>query len=396
MTLAEVLAPYDQGEFLKETWGRRFLHIPGAADKFARLLPWATLGDVLSHRVDPSQVQLAKDGQNIEAREFIRKEAGDQFGRLMVPELIAHLRAGAVLVIDMIDEMVEPIARLAEALEFDVSERFRVNAYIGWQSSAGFDLHWDDHDVLVLQISGRKRWKVFPASRPWPLARDIEPEMTPPSHPVWDEVLTQGDMLYIPRGWWHVATAQDEPTIHLTCGVSQQTGLDLLKWTRAKMRAADIFRMDLPRFGTEDEQDRHLDALRRALLDFWTPGLLARYFTHLDATALPRTSLNLPSQIMPEKAALTDDTCIQAIFPRRITIADGSASGDVVLEAHGQRWVFGAAMAEAIRLLVRRRMCRIADLQAASPALEAGRLTLLIRELVVAGLVIVREDAATR
>jgi hypothetical protein len=136
MTLAEVLAPYDPGEFLKDVWGRRFLHIPGPAEKFARLLPWATLGDVLSHhRIDPSRVRLVRDGNAIAAREFIRNDAGDALGRLMVPELTAQLRTGAVLVVDMIDEMVEPIARLAEGLEFDVSERVWVNAYVGWQSS---------------------------------------------------------------------------------------------------------------------------------------------------------------------------------------------------------------------------------------------------------------------
>ncbi|MGH3831563.1 MAG: JmjC domain-containing protein [Pseudonocardiaceae bacterium] len=37
------------------------------------------------------------------------------------------------------------------------------------QNTAGFDLHWDDHDVIVVQLAGSKMWEVRGTSRPAPL-----------------------------------------------------------------------------------------------------------------------------------------------------------------------------------------------------------------------------------
>ena len=125
-----------------------------------------------------------------------------------------------------------PITHLAESLERVFRVRIQVNAYAGWRTSHGFDLHWDDHDVFILQIAGRKKWKVYGMTRKYPLARDVEPATDKPDTPLWEGMLEDGDLLYIPRGWWHVATPLDEPTLHLTVGVNNPNGADLLVLVR--------------------------------------------------------------------------------------------------------------------------------------------------------------------
>ena len=113
-----------------------------------------------------------------------------------------------------------PITDIAESLERLFRVRIQVNAYAGWRTSHGFDLHWDDHDVFILQVAGRKQWKVYGMTRKYPLAVDVEPTVEKPDAPLWEGMLEDGDLLYIPRGWWHVATPLDEPTLHLTVGVN--------------------------------------------------------------------------------------------------------------------------------------------------------------------------------
>ena len=57
------------------------------------------------------------------------------------------------------------------------------------------------------------------------------------------------DLLYIPRGWWHVATPLDEPTLHLTVGVNNPNGADFLAWYVDRLKTSEDVRRDLPQFG---------------------------------------------------------------------------------------------------------------------------------------------------
>jgi ribosomal protein L16 Arg81 hydroxylase len=41
------------------------------------------------------------------------------------------------------------------------SARLTANAYISFGDMSGFGVHNDDHDVLVVQIDGRKKWRFF-------------------------------------------------------------------------------------------------------------------------------------------------------------------------------------------------------------------------------------------
>ena len=49
---------------------------------------------------------------------------------------------------------------------------------------------------------------------------DVAPNPAPPTRPVWSGALNSGDLLFIPRGWWHDACIPEERdgegSIHLT------------------------------------------------------------------------------------------------------------------------------------------------------------------------------------
>ncbi|MGA5143217.1 JmjC domain-containing protein [Streptomyces azureus] len=42
------------------------------------------------------------------------------------------------------------------------------------RTTEGFGVHWDDHDTLVVQLDGAKRWRSYGTTQPFPLYRDIE------------------------------------------------------------------------------------------------------------------------------------------------------------------------------------------------------------------------------
>src|SRR5918911_371950 len=209
--LEKLLEPCPVEEFLASSWGQSYRHIRGWPGKFAHLLPWEQLNSILrQHRLDFPRLRLMRDGQSLPTASYLRhvssrKRAG-VIPRLLPVGFTKHLREGATLVLDAVEELYEPLADLAEGLELFFHEHVQINSYSGWHTSRGFDLHWDDHDVFILQVKGRKRWMIYGMTRPHPVAQDIEPAERPaPDAPLWEETLEDGDLLYIPRGCWHVA-----------------------------------------------------------------------------------------------------------------------------------------------------------------------------------------------
>ncbi|MFF8029539.1 JmjC domain-containing protein [Streptomyces sp. NPDC007896] len=135
--------------------------------------------------------------------------------------------------IDSIDELHEPVADLAQHMESWLRTRIQVNAYASWTPTEGFGIHWDDHDVIVGQVEGAKRGRLYRPTRQAPMHHDVAfpelPPEPPPETPVADVVLNPGDVLDLPRGWWRAVTAdQGTASPHLTCGLGPHTGAYLI------------------------------------------------------------------------------------------------------------------------------------------------------------------------
>ena len=91
------------------------------------------------------------------------------------------------------------------------------------RGAQGFFSHTDQHDVLILQVAGRKHWKVFNNPIPLPTRDQELGKHGPPLQeedlgtPMYDVELKQGDFLYVPRGYIHSArTSNATGSMHLT------------------------------------------------------------------------------------------------------------------------------------------------------------------------------------
>lgn len=74
------------------------------------------------------------------------------------------------------------------------------------KGTQGFAPHYDDIEAFVLQIEGRKRWRVYQplnddSTLPRYSSENFKQSELPT--PMIDVVLEQGDLLYFPRGFIH-------------------------------------------------------------------------------------------------------------------------------------------------------------------------------------------------
>lgn len=138
---------------------------------------------------------------------------------------------------------------LARALEMLIHAPVTASAF--W-SRGGMraPVHYDDHDLIVVQLQGTKRWYV--ATRPselfntWKGVSGNPPDLG--AHEVVD--LAPGDLMYLPRGTFHTVDSDTE-SVHLAIGFTPLTlreaviaALDHLSDMNRPLRATLAGRME--------------------------------------------------------------------------------------------------------------------------------------------------------
>ena len=123
------------------------------------------------------------------------------------------VRGGATLILRSVDHWHRGVAELTAGLMAGLGRRTDAAFFVTPPHTPGLDLHRDDADAFVLQVSGSKQWRVHacPTDGDWETGTASE---TAP--PVLTARVRPGDVLYIPRGAPHTAFAGDGLSAHLT------------------------------------------------------------------------------------------------------------------------------------------------------------------------------------
>jgi JmjC domain len=145
---------------------------------------------------------------------------------------------GATMVLQGLQLTDAGLGRAANNVALALDQPVQINAYLTPVNARGLELHFDFHDVFVLQLDGTKRWRVW---EPLPRTRDPVktrtriplPTLDELGEPLLDLTLTTGDCLYLPRGFPHAAETVEAASSHLTIGLLAIT------WQRAVRHAVD-------------------------------------------------------------------------------------------------------------------------------------------------------------
>lgn len=153
--------------------------------------------------------------------------------RLVPKKLEEKLSTGATLVLNRLERKIPGIGELCSALARITLEKTVANGYVAFGGQGTFGKHWDTHDVFAVQLLGKKLWRVYPPTFALPLptqrSRDFKKDC--PAEPVIEQVMNAGDVLYLPRGWWHEAMPiENTPTFHIAAGIHTAKTVDYIQW----------------------------------------------------------------------------------------------------------------------------------------------------------------------
>jgi len=167
-------------------------------------------------------------------------------------ERIRHMvDDGFTLIVSQADKFAPGLFGLCSGLRAELSHRFAANIYLTPPTSQGFITHFDDHDVIVLQLAGEKDWRVYDR---WTDAPREPTNVTIPEgqEPIITTRLKQGDSLYIPRGFAHSASCTDQGSLHASVGIYPATLAHLLRHAVEELAMSGVLSEPLqPRFGSD-------------------------------------------------------------------------------------------------------------------------------------------------
>jgi hypothetical protein len=152
-----------------------------------------------------------------------------------------------------VDSLTPGLAAVSRALEEGGLGKSQGNVYISWQSHKAFAAHYDTHDVWAVQVEGEKAWNIWEGRAEYPIAHPVFRGQPQAQHEqakgkLREQVLLKpGDLLYLPRGWYHDALAEAPASVHVAYGVHAPLGMDVLNILLERALYDVEFRKPLPR-----------------------------------------------------------------------------------------------------------------------------------------------------
>lgn len=313
ITFAELVAPLSTEEFFKAYYDRKPVHIKADAAKrkaFQSYLTWQHLNDVLSMTSiwSHKSMELVLDRQRVPVQGYCNPGLNRDGLETMIPDaakVMGLLKRGASLVCNDIDTLIPGLRSIAAAIEDTYDAKVQGNLYCSWKERQAFHSHYDTHDVIAVHFVGEKIWNVYENRAPHPIRHDLfntedALDNEQARGPLMMEVtMKPGDILYLPRGWYHDAIASDEAAVHIAFGATSCIGVDFLEAMLATLIKEQAFRTNLPRRADgEAALNKHLTQLGAHFATLAKNPELARQMAQHQANfRYPRGDMTLASNI---------------------------------------------------------------------------------------------------
>lgn len=266
MVLARLLGDFPPGRFLEEFLYRLPYARPGGAAGLAPEIGWDRVRALVE--APGADVLLSRRGKLDEKK-----------GAPTFAEARRRYGEGYTITVRSAERSDPDLARLAGEFREAFLAPVNVHVYCTPAGEHGFGWHYDVEDVFVLQAEGAKVYSLRKNTvNPWPvletMPRDLRFEDE--GSPVFTCRLEAGDWLYIPTGWWHIATTEAESK-SLAVGMMSPSALDLFKFLGPELAKSVIWRQRLPLAAPESLSKVCRDLGRDLAMALSDPGLARRF-----------------------------------------------------------------------------------------------------------------------
>ena len=240
-----LLHPTPSRVFLNSHWQKMPLHISnrgqGYFQKFFTIDRFEA--ELAGGHFHPDVLRLFDAGERLPVETYL-----DPSGRPRMRDLFRLFAEGKT--INYYIHYSDPkIASLCRDVETKLHFKTKPALFLTPREANGLGAHYDYVDIFVLQLWGKKTWRLFEPVFDSPI-RDqdrLAIDKTRLGEPVLEAELQCGDVLYLPRGYIHEPFTTDEPSLHLSLGITFFVWYDLLKEILERAVSGDaLLRQPIP------------------------------------------------------------------------------------------------------------------------------------------------------
>lgn len=356
-TSRELLAPLSVEVFLEKYWEQEPWFLPrNDLGYFGSLLNLEDIDDILvTGQLHAGELRLVRNDDVIEPLKYCRHttDSSGAMREIDPSAVVNHFRDGTSLVFKSLQKRRPPLARLCAQLEVLLNVETWANVYATPASSNALRVHYDTHDVFILQIHGQKSWRVLGSPVPFPLSHASVSSTGPESPEVLACQLNAGDLLYIPRGYMHEAKTGEKQSVHITIA------LQTITWARVLREAVSAiaeqepaFRRSIPLPGRRG--DSQLEEIYQRLIQQMLDCKHSIYEVIKTIrnpgtdTALPIT--RRPLSLEDRLTTLCDETLV--VSPNGMTIATELQDDYFVISHENRKIQLPCALAPILKFLL--------------------------------------------
>ena len=249
--LEELVAPLTEAAFLLLLSERKLTFLRGTnADRYTNLLNWEVLQRLIEQGEYPrglGDFRLAKESVTVPADRWLTRSKVDNTNKVDIAKLEEFLAIGFSLIITPIEQHVPPLAALCDDIRSRLFERIKVGVIVTTGTDGAFKLHYDPEDLIILQVEGTKRWKIFGPAVSNPIFGMPKQSPPPENAPIFDEVLQPGDFLFLPAGNWHHCENGPGRSLHLGIFFTPPTAWHAVRALISPLLSEEVFRTPLTR-----------------------------------------------------------------------------------------------------------------------------------------------------
>lgn len=223
-------------EFLLKHFTRLPYSSQSGAKEFTHLLDWQAIAEIIEKK--NSILRIVKDGQMtrdytqesyLEAKEFYKN--------------------GHTLLIKNAEKSHDGFKSICNDFAQSFHTEVDIQLYCTPENNNAFNWHFDVEEVFILQARGSKEYSIRQNTvHPYPLVSSISKDMGFEKETSDLEIkvlLKEGDWLYIPSGWWHIARTQSE-SMHISIGLMPRSAVDVAGFLPGYLARFPFWRTRLP------------------------------------------------------------------------------------------------------------------------------------------------------
>lgn len=173
--------------------------------------------DLLERIILEGTISMVKDSLKVENDFFIDN------GQVNLSKFFFLFGDGFTFYLKNVENFFPEVKDVINELQNELSPyKIQSNIFISPSGNIGFFPHFDCHDVVVMQISGSKHWKLWKAykqdmTEERPSGKDASEveRIVQEQDPLIEKTLTENEVFYMPRGVVH-APAAKEDSVHMT------------------------------------------------------------------------------------------------------------------------------------------------------------------------------------